>query len=285
MGGFHSNFHSHCTFCDGRSHPEDFLKFALSKKFRAYGFSSHSPLPFETYWNMSKMDMPDYLAEIERLKKKYTGDVEVYLGLEIDYLDPSYNATTPYFQSLSLDYCLSSIHFLSFKKPLLEENMVCIDGRYSDFEKGLNEHFGGDIRRITEFFFESSMKMVEIGGFDIVGHIDKIYMNGRKHPDFDIHADWYQKPFLTLLDFVAEKGLIVEINCKYKNTKGLTFPHVDSYKELHKRHIPIIVNSDCHDPHLVNDGRNETLALLKDAGHISTRELVNGVWQEIMFND
>ena len=65
-----SNYHSHCTFCDGRSTPEDFVKFAISHGFRAYGFSSHSPLPFETFWNMSKDDMPEYLAEIDRLKKE-----------------------------------------------------------------------------------------------------------------------------------------------------------------------------------------------------------------------
>ena len=72
-----SNYHSHCTFCDGRSHPEDFVRFALSHGFRAYGFSSHSPLPFETNWNMSKDEMPAYLAEIQRLKEKYDGDERV----------------------------------------------------------------------------------------------------------------------------------------------------------------------------------------------------------------
>ena len=273
-----SNFHSHCSFCDGRGVPEDFLKDAIKSGFRAYGFSSHSPLPFETIWNMSKVDMPAYVAEITRLKNKYADDIEVYLGLEIDYLDKTYNATIPYFTSLPLDYSLSSIHFLPVKQPLLEENMVCIDGPYREFEEGLNKYFDGNIRRLTEFYFESSMQMVETGGFDIVGHIDKIYMNGMKHPDFDINADWYQKPFLQLLDFVAEQGYIVEINCKYKTGKGLTFPHVASYKELKKRNIPIMVNSDCHDPHLVNDGRDETLALLKDAGYTATFELVNGKW-------
>jgi len=279
-----SNFHSHCTFCDGKSHPEKFIRFALTNRFRAYGFSSHSPLPFETFWNMSKIDMPDYLTEINRLKIKYADEIEIYLGLEIDYLDKTYNATIPYFQSLPLDYSLSSIHFLPCSSPLLEKNMVCIDGAYKDFEAGLNEHFGGNIRRMTEFFFASSMQMVELGGFNMVGHIDKIYMNGSKHPDFDLKADWYQKPFLNLLDLVAEKDLIVEINCKNKTKKGQTFPHIASYKELKKRNIPVAVNSDCHEPHLVNDGRPEVIALLKEAGYTALRELVNGIWQDVEIN-
>jgi histidinol phosphate phosphatase HisJ family len=279
--GQNSNFHSHCTFCDGRSHPEDFVKFAISNKFRAYGFSSHSPLPFETFWNMVKSDMPEYIAEINRLKIKYANIIEIYLGMEIDYLDLTYNASIPYFKSLPLDYRISSIHFIPWTTPHLEENMVCIDGAYKDFVDGVNMHFGGSIRYITKAFFESSMQMVEAGGFDIVGHIDKIYMNGSKHPDFDLHAGWYQKPFLQLLDLIAEKGLIVEVNTKAKIRTGQTFPHIESYKELKKRNIPVMVNSDCHGPDLVNDGRDETLALLKDAGYRSTRELVNSKWQEV----
>ena len=278
--GQNSNFHSHCTFCDGRSHPEDFIKFAISNNFRAYGFSSHSPLPFETFWNMSKGDMPEYIAEINRLKDKYSGIIEIYLGMEVDYLDLTYNASIPYFQSLPLDYRISSIHFVPWTLPLLEENMVCIDGAYKDFEEGINKHFGGSIRRITEAFFESSIQMVEAGGFDIVGHIDKIYMNGSRHPDFDLYAGWYQKPFLKLLDLIAQKGLIIEVNTKNKMRTGQTFPHIESYKELKKRNIPVIVNSDCHFPDLVNDGRETTLALLKNAGFQTTRELVNGKWQE-----
>ena len=276
-----SNFHSHCTFCDGRSHPEGFVKFAISNKFRAYGFSSHSPLPFETFWNMSKGDMPEYIAEINRLKNKYSNEIEIYIGLEVDFLDKTYNASIPYFRSLPLDYCIGSVHFLPWTSSLSEKNMVCIDGAYEDFKCGIDKHFGGNICSITEAFFESSMQMVETGGIDIVGHIDKIYMNGSKHPDFDIHADWYQKPFLKLLDLIAEKGLIVEINTKNKTRKGQTFPHIESYKELKKRNIPIMVNSDCHYPDLVNDGREETLSVLKNVGYKNTRELVNGKWKDV----
>ncbi|MDR1224410.1 MAG: histidinol-phosphatase [Tannerella sp.] len=279
--GKNSNFHSHCTFCDGRSHPEDFVSFAIANKFRAYGFSSHSPLPFETCWNMTKDDLPEYIQEVNRLKKKYAGDLEIYLALEIDYLDKTYNASIDYFQSMPLDYRISSLHFLSRKEPLLEKNMVCIDGDYKDFEEGVNSHYSGSIRRMAEHFLASSMNMVEAGGFDIVGHVDKIYMNGSRYPGFDIQAPWYRKPFLELLDFIAEKELIVEINSKNKAGKGQTYPHINSYRELKKRHIPVMVNSDCHYPDLVNDGRRETLAILKEAGYRTTRELVNGKWDDV----
>jgi histidinol-phosphatase (PHP family) len=276
-----SNFHSHCTFCDGRSHPEDFIRFAVSQKFRAYGFSSHSPLPFETFWNMSACDMDEYINEITRLKEKYSEQIEIYLGLEIDYLNDTYNASIPGFRSLPLDYRIGSIHFMPHRLPLSEENMACIDGSFQEFVRAVERYYQGDIRLLTKEFFLASMQMVETGGFEIVGHMDKIYMNGNLHPNFDIHAAWYQGPLNDLMDLIAEKGLIVEINTKNFVRKRHTFPHIENFPALYQRRIPVMVNSDCHFPDLVNDGREETLALLKAVGFKTTRELVKGQWQDV----
>jgi histidinol-phosphatase (PHP family) len=275
------NFHSHCTFCDGRSHPENFIRFALARHFRAYGFSSHSPLPFETFWNMSASDMPDYISEITRLKKKYAGQIEIYLGLEIDYLDATFNASIPRFRNLPLDYRIGSVHLLPWQLPLTENNMVCIDGAYEDFARSVEQHYRGSIRLLTEHYFQASMCMVEAGGIDIVGHMDKICMNGGRYPGFDISAAWYRKLFEAYADLIAEKELIVEINTKNLLRSNQIFPHVNMLKHLLVRHIPVMVNSDCHHPDLVNDGRDEALVLLKDTGFRTMRELVAGKWQDI----
>ncbi len=276
-----SNYHSHCTFCDGRSLPEDFIKFAISNKFRAYGFSSHSPLPFETFWNMSKDNMSDYLMEIERLKKKYNDRIEIYVGLEIDYLNKTYNASIPYFLNLPLDYRIGSIHFLPVSDHLTEENMVCIDGSFKDYALSVKKHFGNDIRLLVKRYFNSTSEMIEAGGIDIVGHMDKIYMNGQKYADFSIDEDWYIKPFKACLELIAEKKLMVEINTKNLLKKEELYPHKKYLALLQQMNIPVMVNSDCHYPQLVNDGRTEAFSLLKEAGFRTTRELINGKWQDV----
>ena len=276
-----SNYHSHCNFCDGRSYPEDFVRFAVARGFRAYGFSSHSPLPFETFWNMSRDDMDEYLAEIARLKVKYEGQIELYVGLEVDFLDRTYNASIPYFKNLPLDYRIGSIHFLPLSPVLEERNMACIDGAYSEFARTVDAFFEGDIRRMVRRYFEAEMEMVEAGGIDIVGHIDKIYMNGQRYPGFSLDAEWYRRPLLDLLDFVRERGLMVEVNTKNLVKKGETYPHRQFLGELRSRRIPVMVNSDCHYPDLVNDGRAEGFQLLEQAGFDATMELVGGKWTEI----
>jgi histidinol-phosphatase (PHP family) len=170
---------------------------------------------------------------------------------------------------------------MPWQLPHSEENMVCIDGAYDVFESSLDRHYDGDVKALVKKYFENSMKMVEAGGFDIVGHVDKIYMNASRHKDFDMEASWYQKPFLELLDFIAEKGLIVEINTKNKLKKDQTYPHVNLYKELHNRKIPVIINSDAHITDFIYNGISETISLLQETGFRSTRELVNGKWEDV----
>lgn len=269
-----SNYHSHCTFCDGRSTPEDFVKFAISHGFRAYGFSSHSPLPFETFWNMSKDDMPEYLEEINRLKEKYASQLEIYTSLEIDYLDETYNPSIAYFQELPLDYRIGSIHFLPLSEHLSEDNMVCIDGAFADYKDSVDRYFEGKISKLVTRYFDSTLKMIEAGGIDIVGHMDKIYMNGHKCEGFSFDADWYQKPFKAVLDLIAQKGLMVEVNTKNLIKKQQIFPRKEYLGLLKDMNIPVMVNSDCHYPDLVNDGRTEAFEILKEIGFRTTRELI-----------
>jgi histidinol-phosphatase (PHP family) len=47
-----TNYHSHCHYCDGKYEPEKYIESALQQGLLAYGFSSHTPLPFETTWAM-----------------------------------------------------------------------------------------------------------------------------------------------------------------------------------------------------------------------------------------
>lgn len=225
--------------------------------------------------------MPEYLNEITRLKEKYKNRIEIYTGLEIDYLDDSYNASIPYFQSLPLDFRISSVHFIPWKGPLLEENMTCIDGSSDEFLIAVEERYQGNIRSLVEAFYHSSMRMVELGGFDIVGHMDKIYMNAGRHADFDIKAGWYHRLVEAFIDLIAEKELIVEINTKNYLRKQQTFPHTDLFNLLYKHRIPVMVNTDSHFPDLINAGRTDVLKLLKVTGYQSTRELVAGKWEDI----
>ncbi len=128
-----TNYHSHSLYCDGRANMEDFIRFALSEGFTSYGFSSHAPLPFSTAWTMEWDAMDDYLAEFHRLKAKYAGQIELYIGLEIDYLNEESNPSVVRFRELPLDYRIGSVHLLyDDKGEIVDVDVTADKFRYFD---------------------------------------------------------------------------------------------------------------------------------------------------------
>lgn len=74
---------------------------------------------------------------------------------------------------------------------------------------------------------------------------------------------------------------MVEVNTKNLIKKQQIFPRKEYLGLLKDMNIPVMVNSDCHYPDLVNDGRTEAFEILKEIGFRTTRELIKGNWQDV----
>lgn len=272
-----TNYHSHCSFCDGKAPMEEFVKSAIAAGFTAYGVSSHAPLPFSTKWTLDENKVSAYLQEIEVLKEKYAGQIELYAGMEIDYLNGEQNPANDYFQHLPLDYRIGSVHLIYTD----EGEIIDTDTRAENFSLLVQNYFQGDLRRLVKRYYESSMQLVELGGFDFIGHADKISYNAEYCEQGVTEQHWYRELRENLFRRIAEKGLILEVNTKAYQQKGCFFPAQSHFEVLHRLGIPIVVNSDAHFPELVNAGRREALALLKASGFATVCEMHQGKWIEV----
>lgn len=275
-------YHSHCTFCDGKAPAEEFVKAAIEAGFHSYGVSSHSPLPFDTRWSLSKGDVEAYLREMERLKKQYAGQIELYVGLEIDYLNDGWGPASDYFQRMPLDYRIGSVHLVTNGET---GEMMDMDGSFDDFRENFRNVYHDDLKHLVRDYFRSSARMVELGGFDFVAHLDKISMNGSLVEPMLTEQAWYNELLREYFQLIAEKGVMVEVNTKAYTKKGLMFPNVKYFKWLKELNIPVMVNSDAHLPQLVNDNRELAFRLLRDAGIKSTMRLHRGVWEEVPMSE
>lgn len=276
-----TNYHSHCSFCDGRAPLEDFVREAIRLGFTSYGVSSHAPLPFPTRWTMEKEDVPAYLDDIRRLKRLYAADIELYAGMEIDYLNEESNPSIPYFRELSLDYRIGSVHLLES----VEGEIIDIDVNKERFSELLPLHFSNDLKTLVCDYYDKLMQMVGLGGFDIVGHADKMSYNASFcQPDL-LEQNWYNHRIHEYFSLIAERGLMVEINTKAYREMGVFFPHIKYFPLLKELHIPVLVNSDSHFPERINEGRADALQALKSAGIDFVMELHQGKWNEVKIED
>jgi histidinol-phosphatase (PHP family) len=261
---------------------EDCVKFAIAKGIKKYGFSSHAPLPFLTMWTMKEDDFFDYNSEFNRIKEKYQDKIELYLGLEVDYIGDYSNVENKFFKGKNLDYIISSIHYVD-KIP--NGRFWNIDGEFSVFENGVKKIFDGDINAAVNRFFELSKKMIALGSFDIVGHLDKIAHNARAYKEFSITDKHYIQQVEETLFFAKQHNKIVEINTKAFNQQGYTFPQKQHFDFICDQKIPIHVNSDSHYPTNVADSFRPVYKQLKEANIKTMHQLFSGKWQEVPFDE
>lgn len=252
------NFHSHTQFCDGRVSMEVMVVAAINAGMKHWGFSPHSPVPFESPCNMLETDVKPYLDEVERLKGVYGDRINLYSSMEIDYLGDQWCASMPYFQSMPLDYRIGSVHFVPS-----DEGYVDVDGSFESFKGKMARYFDNDIRHVVELFYRQSIAMVETGGFDIIGHLDKIGHNASLFCPGIEDEKWYRELAYALIDLVIEKGLLVEINTKTFESAHRFFPELRYWDRIVGSARGIVVNSDAHYPDRVNLGRDAALSRLE----------------------
>lgn len=254
------NLHTHTQFCDGHAPMEEFVVEAIDQGFIHLGFTPHSPISVDSPCNMSRESVQTYFDEIERLKRAYGDRINIYTSMEIDYVSVGDGPANDYFQSLPLDYRIGSIHFIpDIANPDL---MVDIDGKFQQFKGHMARNFNGDIEYVVKTFFSQMMAMVDEGGFDIVGHMDKIGYNASQYcVDID-EQPWYDKLVIDLFENIMDHHLIIEINTKAWLQKNRFYPNLKYFGMLKRFNAPVVVNSDAHYPTLLNSGRMEALKLL-----------------------
>jgi histidinol-phosphatase (PHP family) len=278
-----TNYHNHCKYCDGVDEIETHIQNAIKEGVVSLGFSSHSPVNFANKWSMDKQDLNNYLQDILVAKQKYSGQIEIYKSLEIDYFPQQSGIIKKWVGDLDLDYSIGSVHFVD----AFEDGMPWeIDGPLMTFEKGLEEIFRNNIRKVLEKFFEYTIQMLERDCPNILGHIDKIKMQNHHRLFFDENATWYQDLLKQTLEVAGKSGVIAEVNTRglYKKRASETYPGLLGLRLLKEFGIPICLNSDAHHPKEIIGEYKNTAVLLKHLGFKELMVLKNSSWQAMPFD-
>lgn len=270
-----TNYHSHSHYCDGKGSPEEQVQGAIAQGLRAFGFSSHCPVPFENQWSMKAERLADYLAETRALKAKYEGQIELYTGLEVDFIPEMVGPS----HFPMLDYCVGSVHYVGlnqFGQPWE------IDGSSVEFLECLDTLYNGDIRTVLQKYYGIIRQMVETDPPQIMGHLDKIKMHNAARLLFDESENWYVDEVEQTLQAIVKAGIIVEINTRGNYKRGLDlYPSGWIIKRMKELQIPICINSDSHRPEEITASFPLAFQTAKAGGYEEVRVLSGGKWQDV----
>jgi len=258
------NFHSHSYLCDGKESMEEYVKAAISKNFKAFGFSAHSPLPFENEWSLTQEKYAQYIIDAKELIRKYKGQIDLYLGLEIDYVPGYSDNFRDFSDSAPLDYTIGSIHLVRGRE---NGKIWFIDGPIEGYLTGVDEVFGGNYKDAVTAFYKQTIEMVQTQKPNIIGHLDKVKMHNKQRW-FSTSEKWYEALIDQTLEIIAKENCIVELNTRGIYT-GKTNEYFPSKEILHKcldLNIEVMVNTDAHHPTQVDTLFAEGHTLLKQIG-------------------
>ncbi len=273
-----ANHHAHSCYSDGRLTPLDYLENALSQGLMTYGFSDHAPIDYEGIGAMTAEQLPEYLREVDRLKEDYRAKIEIYKGLEVDYIPDVISMKSQHIVDAELDYLIGAVHFVgNFPggTPFSFEHSI------ENFERGILEIYAGDIKQMLRTYYGLIQDMVRLYEPDIVAHLDRIKKWNNNEKYFSEKADWYQNEIIETLEVIASTNCILEVNTKgyYRNETLEPYPGKWALRQARDMEIPVHLSSDAHHPDDITKGFVYGVEMLKEVGYKTYHILREGTWQ------
>lgn len=229
------NYHTHSTFCDGRSSAEEMVQQAIRLGFQELGFSGHSHTFFDHSYCMTRSGTQAYQETVRQLREKYRSEIKIYLGVEQDYY--SEEPTDAY------EYIIGSVHYV--KK----------DGCYLPVDKGrdsqldsVRRFYDGDFYSFIEDYYDTVADVYRKTRCQIVGHFDLITKFNVEHDLFDPLHPRYQAAANKALQALMSAPVTLEVNVG-GIAKGYTkepYPAKDILSQWLAEGKPIHYASDCH---------------------------------------
>jgi histidinol-phosphatase (PHP family) len=239
----YSCLHTHTRFCDGHDDVETFCETAYRKGFVSIGFSAHAPLLRSTGlrsdWHLREDRLEAYIREVRAAARRWEGKIQVFLGLEADYISGRMSPADPYFQTLGLDYLIGSVHYLI---PPSGEPFT-VDDSPENFERGLREGFDGDPSALAAAYWDAVEAMIQDGGFDILGHADLIRKNNPENRWFSPDSPWYAGRIASL---TLPDSLVAEVNTGGMIRYALPepYPSLALLRRFRERNVRAVITAD-----------------------------------------
>jgi histidinol-phosphatase (PHP family) len=238
------DLHNHTILCNHANDSiDEYIKKAIYKGIKVYGFSDHAPMDFDEKYRMNFDEMDIYEKWLDKVKEKYKNKIKILKGYEVDFT-PEVDKRV---LERNVDYFIGSVHFLNnwgFDNP-----------------EFLSEWSERNVDDVYKEYFNLIEKMAESKMFDIVGHLDLIKVFGhRPKNDMKIIAK-------KAIEAIADNKMAVEINTAGIRKKvNEVYPSVELLEMIKKSNIDITFGSDAHSKSQVGFYLKESYELAKMIG-------------------
>ena len=243
-----TNWHTHTKRCGHAvGEDEEYVQAAIKVGMKTLGFSDHAA--YEDPDPTDRMDIskvPDYVNSVLALKEKYKDQIDIYLGMEVEYYPEQWHILSEYRKNY--DYLILGQHNLHYT-----------------YDSIYHVNDGDKLREYVDLLEAGC----EHGLCDYICHPD-VALYGYQRLDGSVRECAER-----IADISLKYNMPLELNAGSGVHRGL-YPYADGeryayptrifFEEFAKKKCPIIIGLDIHDPKLFLDDTdlNRALSVISD---------------------
>ena len=237
-----NTIHLHTRYSDGINDAYEYIEEAIRLGLTSIGISDHSPVPLDSSWAMKKDDLPKYISELNYLKKTYGKKINIYAGMELDYIQGLDIKKYIDFDELNLDYFIGTVHYM-YSDML--NGYGTADNSQEMVEKLLYKGFNGDSTAFFTRYYQTLREMIKTYDPILIAHFDVLEKRNIARKLFNPDSKEYKEQVEKTLDMVKNSCIEVNTGAMAKDIDVL-YPSEYILKRCLEKNIPVSVNSDCH---------------------------------------
>ncbi|MBR0112202.1 MAG: histidinol-phosphatase [Clostridia bacterium] len=225
------NYHTHTHRC-GHATGEDreFIESAIAGGIKVLGFSDHSPMVFpsgyESGFRVPVSKAADYFESLTALKEEYRDEIEIHIGVEVEYFPASFDDYLAFIGRFPCEYFICGQHFIW------------------DEEKGNSSFRPTQSEEILASYFDNLIEAVKSERFLYIAHPDLINYTG--------DAEIYRRHALRFLEVAKEYAMPLEIN-RLGLEEGRQYPNDLFWQCAAETGNRAIIGIDAHSPGPLSD--------------------------------
>lgn len=234
-----ANYHTHTWRCNHATGTErEYVENGIKAGLKILGFSDHGPyiFPGSFYSNFRmKLAMLDgYVQTVLALREAYAGQIEIPLGLELEYYPELFPNLLPVLRDYPLDYLLLGQHFVG-----------------NEFDAPYSGQTTYDDAQLAQYV-NQSIDAMQTGLFTYFAHPDLLNYCGDRH--------FYRTQMRRLCREAKSCSIPLEYNL-LGLAGGRNYPNSDFWELAAEEGCQVIFGRDAHSPKALLDARTESEAL------------------------
>lgn len=219
-----ANYHTHTVRCNHASGTErEYVERAIAGGLKILGFSDHTPYPFPDGYRsgirMRLHEMDNYVNTVLDLKKEYQSDIEIHLGVEVEYYPRFFGDFLDFMKDYPVEYFLHAQHYTGDE----------LEGVYSG--KATEDP------AILKKYCDQVIEAINTGRFTYLAHPDLINFVG--------DAALYEQQLRRVCREAKQHSLPMEINF-LGLYEGRHYPNEQLWKIVGEEGNQVIFGADAH---------------------------------------